>query len=115
MLVERKEILYSDGELRAAVIDYCLRHEVALPNADIENFTVKTDDKAGVSIEITYKPPHEDKIVVINQSQIAAALINYCRLMKIPLPRIGLKSLTKFEENGIALRVRIDRTPKRKK
>jgi len=114
MLVERKEILYSDAELRAAVIDYCLRHEVALPNADIEAFTVKTDDAGDVSIEISYKSPHEGQIITINQSQVAAALINYCRLMKIPLPKIGLKSLSKFGDNGVALRVRIDRTPKRK-
>jgi len=114
MLVERKEILYSDVELRAAIIDYCLRHEVPLPPADIDEFSVKAEADGDVSIEISYVPPHEDKTIIINQSQIAAALINYCRLMKIPLPKIGLKSLAKFGDNGIALRVRIDRTPKRK-
>lgn len=113
MPTEHRDIAFSKSEVWAAVIDYCLRHEVELPDADIEDMETTQGDKGDLNLDITYKAPAKGRIVTIRHAQLGAALINYCRLIRVPLPRVGLKALNKAAE-GILLSVRIDRTPKKK-
>lgn len=105
---ESREITFSELEMRAAVIDYCLRHDVPLPEAGIKEMKAE-DGGEGVHVSITYMAPAENSTVTLNQAEIGAALIFNCLANKIPLPRASQKSL-RAEHEGITLLIRISST-----
>ena len=113
MPTEQREIIFSKSEVWAAIIDYCLRYEVELPNADIEDMETTQGERGELSLDITYKAPAKGKLVTISHAQIGAALINYSRLIRLRLPRGGVKSLSKMGEM-VSLCIRIDRTAKKR-
>ncbi len=112
---ELRKILFAKDELQAAVIDYCLRAKIRLPNRNIEILEVRGDPEAMVVLKYAGTDFGDDNEVELSRDQVAAALIRYCSAINVPLPRSARKVLQPGDD-GISLLINIDwgkRTPKK--
>lgn len=111
---ELRKILFSKEEVQAAVVDYCLRSKIRLPDKNIEGLEVSADPEAMVVLKYAEAGPEEDNAVELSRDHVAAALIRYCSNIKVPLPRSAQKVLQPGN-GGISLLINIDwgkNTPK---
>ena len=104
---ELRKIFFSKEELRAAVVNYCLRAKIRLPDKNIENLEVRADPEAMVVLKYADTGPEEENEVQLSRDQVAAALIRYCSSINVPLPRSAQKVLQPAD-NGISLLINID-------
>ncbi len=104
---ELRKILFSKEELQAAVVDYCLRSKIRLPDKNIEDLEVQADPEAMVVLKYATTGPVDTSEVELSRDQVAAALIRYCSSIKVPLPRSGQKVLQPGDD-GISLLINID-------
>ncbi len=112
---ELRKILFPKDEVQAAVVDYCLRSKIRLPDKNIEELEVRDDPKAMVVLKYAETGQEEKNDVELSRDQVAAALIRYCSAINVPLPRSARKVLQPADE-GISLLMNIDwgkRTPKK--
>ena len=112
---ELGKILFSKEEVQAAVVDYCLRSKIRLPDNNIEDLEVRADPEAMVVLKYADTGPDEVNEVELSRDQVAAALIRYCSSINVPLPRSAQKVLQPGND-GISLLINIDwgkRTPKK--
>ena len=111
---ELRKILCPKDEVQAAVVDYCLRAKIRLPDKIIENLEVQADPEAMVVLKYADPDPDEPGTVELSRDQVAAALIRYCSSINVPLPRSAQKVLQPSDD-GISLLISIDwgkNTPK---
>lgn len=107
MPVELRKVLFSEDEVRAAVIDYCLRSKIRLPEANIESVVVSENPESCVTLKYYETDnPNDVDDVKLSRDQVAAALIRYCGEQKVPLPRAGRKIL-QTGDDGVALLINI--------
>jgi hypothetical protein len=104
--VELRKVLFAEEELQAAVVDYCLRAKIRLPEANIENIDITDDAEACVVLSYHTDDPNDASDVTLSRDQVAAALIRYCGDNNIPLPRKARKILQPGDE-GVALLINI--------
>ena len=104
---ELRKILFAKDEVQAAVVDYCLRSKILLPDKNIEDLEVRADPEAMVVLRYADTGPVEPKEVELNRDQVAAALIRYCSAINVPLPRSAQKVLQPGDD-GISLLINID-------
>ena len=112
---ELRKILFPKDEVQAAVVDYCLRSKIRLPERNIEELEVRDDPKAMVVLKYADGGPDEENEVELSRDQVAAALIRYCSSINVPLPRSARKVLQPADD-GISLLINIDwgkRTPQK--
>lgn len=104
---ELRKILFSEEEVQAAVVDYCLRAKIRLPDRNIDGLEVRADPEAMVILKYADTGPEEASVVELNRDQVAAALIRYCSNINVPLPRSAQKVLQPADD-GISLLINID-------
>ncbi len=112
---ELRKILFAKDEVQAAVVDYCLRSKIPLPNKIIDELEVRADPEAMVVLKYADTGPEEATEVKLSRDQVGAALIRYCSSINIPLPHSAQKVLQPGDD-GIYLLINIDRgkgTPKK--
>ncbi len=112
---ELRKILFPKDEVQAAVVDYCLRAKIRLPDKNIEDLEVRADPEAMVVLKYADTGPGESHEVELSRDQVAAALIRYCSSINVPLPRSAQKVLQPGGD-GISLLINIDwgkNTPKK--
>jgi len=104
---ELRKIHFPNDELQAAVVDYCLRSKIRLPDRNIEELEVRDDPKAMVVLKYADTGPQEASEVKLSRDQVTTALIRYCSNIKVPLPRSAQKVLQPAYD-GISLLINID-------
>ncbi len=112
---ELRKILFPKDEVQAAVVDYCLRAKIRLPDKNIDDLEVRADPEAMVVLKYADTGPEEANEVELSRDQVAAALIRYCSSINVPLPRSAQKVLQPADD-GISLLINIDwgkNTPKK--
>lgn len=113
---ELQKLTFSPSELQTAVMDYCLRTNIAVPKANIEDVLVSDNPEETVTIQFMLTDPTESNEVKLVREQVAASLIRYCGHNNIPLPRSAQKVLS-MQDGSISLMVSMDsaeRPPKDK-
>ncbi len=104
---ELRKILFSKEEVQAAVVNYCLRAKIPLPNKNIEDLEVQAHPKAMVVLKYAATDPEETNEVELSRDQVAAALIRYCSAINVPLPR-GAQKVLQPGNDGIYLLINIE-------
>ena len=104
---ELRKLTFSSGELQAAVMDYCLRTNIPVPKANIEDVLVSDIPEETVTIQFMPIDDTDSNEVKLGREQVAASLIRYCGLNNIPLPRIAQKVLS-IQDGAISLMVSMD-------
>ena len=90
---EKRDILFTENEVKVALMQFSARKGYEFKVENIRNFEIKTGD--ALSIEMAVFDAKENRTGNVNYSyqEIAAAMMAYCMFLKIPLPRAGRKSV----------------------
>ena len=94
-----RKLIFTTDELREALINYDLRTQLRLPAARIEHVSIAKT--GGITPNFVYAPldGNSPSSIEFDETNIAAAIILYCRTRDIPLPRRECKVLTPFEDS----------------
>jgi hypothetical protein len=91
MPIEFRQITFTNHELRAALDDYYLRRNSPLPSGAILGVRWDGSEHEHVIVEIC--AAQQSQHVTVANRDAGAALLRYCFVNKIPLPRASRKSL----------------------
>ena len=106
MPLEHRKIDFSNAELQAAMVSYCLRHSIHLPDAFIAGIDLQWQPK----LEATFRFSDFDdsnRAIILNEPEIAASLIEYCHAQNMPLPHHADKVLEPSDRDGVAMLIRM--------
>jgi hypothetical protein len=103
---ELRKLVFDPAELKAAAYDYCLRTNVNIPHAPINDVLISDDDDKIVTLTFVTDDVNDMKAVALSRDQVGAALIKYCSTNNIPLPRSAQKIL-KVEGHQVAMMVNV--------
>jgi hypothetical protein len=105
MPTEFRRIIFSNAELREALVGYRGDEQVTLPQGHIRGVRFSSDAQDRLVVA-TYDPLG-DKLVEndLQAALVAAALLRYCIARRIPIQRSAQKSLVLAGEN-VALDLR---------
>ena len=104
---EMRKMVFSKDELQAALINYALRTKQRLPNANIERIKVEKTDGVKATIVYARLADEDPRSVEFDETNVAAAIILYCRTLHIPLPREARKVLIP-EDDSVSMIVQMD-------
>lgn len=93
MPTEQRRIIFADDEIVTAVLSYCRIGGIALPDADVEKLDIALDTDCSVRLTFSVTSPDLPDEVFLDADTVMSALIGYCRLRSIPLPRVAAKRL----------------------
>ncbi len=104
MPIEYRKTHFSAAELQAALVNYGQRHDKKFPRAPIEKIEILADDQSGVAVHFGAVEEAGPKIksLAFDREEVAAALIDYCRINKNPMSRAAKKVLEK-DPDGIVI------------
>ncbi len=105
MPTEIRKITFSRDELQSAVVSHCLHHRGGFPKAPISGMYVTTKAKEAVTLSFDSAAGKDVPNVILNQSEAAAALISYCRDLRMPLPHFASKVLEP-KDDGIVMLIK---------
>lgn len=90
---ERRDILFTENEVKVALMQFSARKGYNFKIENIRSFEIKTGD--ALAIEMTVFDAKENRTgdVKYSYQEIAAAMMAYCMFLKIPLPKAGRKSV----------------------
>jgi hypothetical protein len=93
MPIEFRQITFTNHELRAALDDFFLRRNSPLPPGAILGVRWDGSEHEHIIVEICNLEAQQSEHVTVANQDVGAALLRYCFLNKIPLPRSSQKSL----------------------
>ena len=99
MPIERRRILFSDDEIVAAALAYCRTAGIAFPEADVEDMNIRLSPDCIVTLTFAVSSPDQPDELCIDCDTLLNALISYCRLHSIPLPKAPEKRIE--PKNGV--------------
>ncbi len=103
---ELRKLVFDESELRAAAYDYCLRNNVNIPHAPVQDILISDEDAKVIVLRFESEDVNALKDVTLSRDQVGAALIKYCSTIKIPLPRTAQKIL-KVDGQEISMMVSV--------
>lgn len=106
MPIDLRKIVFSNAEVQAALVNYCMRHNTKMPSTSIARVEVRwqtelTSDMYFVALE----GKGDGEVLSFSNEELAVALILYCHLYKDPLPHDAIKTLDPAGD-GVALTLR---------
>ncbi|MDH5488695.1 MAG: hypothetical protein OEX17_02080 [Rhodospirillaceae bacterium] len=107
MPLDLKKIIFSNEEIQALMVNYCLRTNVSMPDTRIGGVELLWEPE--LQLDIKFLSKHENgygRTLSFSNSEVAAAVIMYCRLNKEPLPKTAEKKLEPVGDDGLALCLR---------
>ena len=93
MPTERRRIIFSDDEIVSAALAHCRASGIPVPDADVEELSIETDDHCGLLLTFAVDTPDQIDEVRIDADSLLAALVSYCRTQSVPLPNAAVKRL----------------------
>lgn len=105
MATETRTIIFDQSELRQAAAAYCIRKCIKVPSAQLSSVLAEQEDIGIVRLKFSGQDRSKTE-VTLSYSQMAAAIIQYCGVVGVPLPRFSRKYLAPAGD-GIALHIRL--------
>jgi hypothetical protein len=95
MVSETRRITFTNEELVVALTRQRRDEKQPLPESRIRGATVSMENGAGIKVAIMLKSKTSEELerLEIRPAEVGAALIKFCSLQKIPLPRKAAKSI----------------------
>ena len=106
MPVDLRKVIFSNEEVQAALVNYCLRHDIKMPDTHITSIDVHWEPE--LTTDMHFEPQENNgdgKELSFSNEQLAAALILYCQVKGDPLPRESQKTLEPVAD-GVSLTTR---------
>jgi hypothetical protein len=111
MPVETRTLVFDAGELVTAAYEYCVASDTPIPTTRVLAVEVGPESAATCVVRFDGDANEAARTVALSYSQVASALILFCRKRRIPLPRASEKRL-KPAGDGIALMLHIPAPPR---
>jgi hypothetical protein len=105
LIHESRRLLLPFDTVVDALIELEIKHGRWPANAALVEVTVHDgEDDRSRSVVLSVRPPNQQAVVerTYTQPLIAAAIVNYCLTMRVPMPRSSSKTI-QFLPEGIAL------------
>ena len=93
MPTERRRIIFSDQEIVSAALSYCRSTGIAVPDAEVETMEIALDGDCGLDLTFAVSSPELSDQVSMDPKTLLNALVAYCRVGAIPLPKAASKRL----------------------
>ena len=93
MPTERRRIIFSDDEIVSAALSHCRTAGIPVPDADLEDQTIATEGDCRLLLTFAVSSPDQIDEVRLDADSVLTALIAYCRMQSIPLPKAASKRL----------------------
>ena len=93
MPTERRRIIFSDDEIVSAALAHCRATGIRVPDAEVEELSIETDKDCGLLLTFAVGSPDQIDEVGIDAGNVLTALVSYCRMQSIPLPKAAAKRL----------------------
>ena len=93
MPTEYRKLVFSNGELRQAVAEFSEANGLILPQDEIIKLDLTGQRQHPVTYHYTTGTQRGSTEVSLSRDQLAAALIIYCRSLRIPVPRSAQKNV----------------------
>lgn len=94
---EVRHIFFSEHEVKGALINYCAMKEIRIKMDKIESLIIGNNDQVTATLMVEKALYEVPESMNFGSSDLAAALLIYCRSHKIPLPRKSVKKLNAKE------------------
>jgi hypothetical protein len=102
MVSEYRRIVFSNETLRVALSELERWHKIQRPPGDIVACELVEDPVMSAKLTFHNALVDERQVVEIDENSLAAALIQYCIKMRIPVPKKAMKRL-KLSDDGVSL------------
>ena len=106
MPTENRDILFSENEVKIALMQFSARKGLNFTVENITDFKMTNNDDIKIDLKIFEAKSGKTGTVRYAHPEIAAALMRYCMFLKIPLPKAGKKSLQSGKD-GLFLNIKI--------
>ncbi len=93
MPLERRRIIFSDDEVVSAALAHCKSSGIAIPDAAVEAADVAIDEDCSLTMTFAVTSPDQSDEVHIDSETLLQALVSFCRVAAVPLPRAASKRL----------------------
>lgn len=93
MPVERRRIIFSEDEVISAMLNHCRHSGIPLPDAEVEGLDIAMEEDCSVALTFAVTSPEEPDEVCLDAETVLNAVIGFCRMRSIPLPRAAIKRL----------------------
>ena len=106
MPTEIRRLSFSEDDVQAALVNYALRSNMKMPRSGIENLRVHKED--GISVTLHFAPNEDGdaRDVKFSEAHLAAAIILFCRVQEIPVPRDARKVLS-HDKNTVSMTMQV--------
>ncbi len=92
MPAEKRQVIFANDEVLAAVRQLYLRANQSFPNGAIEDVTIGEEGGCRFACNVVTNNSFRERVTV-GEEKLAAALILYCKSRHIPIPTAAQKSL----------------------
>lgn len=93
MPTERRRIIFSDDEIVTAALSHCRATGIAVPDAEVEHQDISTESDCSLVLTFAVTSPEQADEVRLDAETVLSALVEFCRVRSIPLPRAASKRL----------------------
>ena len=101
---ELRKLVFTQDELQAAAVAYCYREGMRLPKGILKSVTFGPEEQ--VCLNFSTLADGGPSRIRLTRDQIGAAIIRYCRSLRIPIPRLGQKVVNP-DGDGVALLINL--------
>lgn len=93
MPTERRRIIFADDEVVDAALSYCRATGIPVPDADVDGQSIATDTDCSLVLTFAVASPDQHDEVEMGSDSVLNALVSFCRMQSIPLPKSAAKRL----------------------
>ena len=106
MPTEIRRLSFSEDDVQAALVNYALRSNMKMPRSGIQNLRVHKEDGIPVTLHFAPNEDGDARDVEFSEAHLAAAIILFCRVQEIPVPRDARKVLS-HDKNTVSMTMQV--------
>lgn len=107
MPMELRKLVFLREEVKIAAYGYCLHVGKHMPDAVVTEVIVRHEPELIVTLRFDVDDPEAQRTVDLFRGEVAAALIQYCRRIGVPIPRNARKGIQPFED-GVVMMINLN-------
>lgn len=108
MPLEEKYIYFTEAELRKSLVNFSKLRKQYFDLFEIENSVISENDSSKVTLVVDKALEFEDDKITYSNAEVAAALLAFCMVAKIPIPKEGTKELH-IKDKKLFLKISLDK------
>lgn len=90
---ENREILFTENEVKIALMQFSARKGAKFNVENIKSFKINSEEAISIVLEVFDVESNQTGKVNYAPPEVAASLLGYCMKLKIPLPKAGKKAV----------------------